>query len=146
MATLGTIGEFPDLVKDLFLTKSKNDADAIAIKFYVRGKPWVVTIDEEMLFKESNPKLVFGKPAADEKALWAAILEKAWAKLKGNYIISGGGLIENGIRHLVGIPVFRYETSEITTNSDAEAAFDILVAADAANYLMGAGTGGTNDG
>ena len=45
MATLGTIGEFPDLVKDLFLTKSKNDADAIAIKFYVRGKPWVVTID-----------------------------------------------------------------------------------------------------
>ena len=50
IATLGSMGEFPDLVKNLFLTKQKNDADAIAIKFYVRGKPWVVTINEEMLF------------------------------------------------------------------------------------------------
>jgi len=47
--------------------------------------------------------------------MWAAIMEKAWAKLKGNYLIAEGGLLENGLHYLVGIPVFRYSTADITT-------------------------------
>ena len=47
--------------------------------------------------------------------MWAAIMEKAWAKLKGNYLIAEGGLVENGLHYLVGIPVIRISTADITT-------------------------------
>ena len=146
MATLGSMGEFPQLVRDLFVTPTKNDADAIAIRFYIRGKPWVVTVNEEMLYYGSTtPRLKFAQEANDNKAMWAAIMEKAWAKMKGNYLNAEGGLVENGIHHLVGIPVVRYSTSSITSPTEADAAYDVLVAADAANYLMGAGTAGSGN-
>lgn len=78
--------------------------------------------------------------------MWAAILEKAWAKVKGNYINADGGLIENGITSLTGAPVFRYQTSAITSTAEATAMFNQIKAADAANYIMGSGTaGGGND-
>jgi len=73
------------------------------------------------------------------------LLEKAWAKVKGNYINSEGGLVENGLHSLVGVPVFRYETTFITSQDDAEIAFEILRSADAAGYLMGAGTAGSGN-
>lgn len=139
------MGEFPNHVKNLFLTQEKNDADAMAIRFYIRGKPWVVTIDESMLFMYTNPRLKFAQPANDEKSMWGAIMEKAWAKMKGNYLIAEGGLVENGLHYLVGIPVFRYYTSEISDTTAAESLFDTLVAADAANYLMGFGTAGSGN-
>lgn len=93
----------------------------------------------------SNPRLKFAQPAADNNAMWGAIMEKAWAKMKGNYLISEGGLVENGLHYLVGIPAERYYTSAITSQAEADALWDILVAADAANYLMGVGTAGSGD-
>lgn len=50
MASLGSIGEFPDHVKSMFVTNTTNAANAMAIRFYIRGKPWIVTVDESMLF------------------------------------------------------------------------------------------------
>ena len=61
-----------------------------------------------MLFAYTNPRLVFAKPAADEKALWGAIIEKAWAKMKGNYLMAEGGFVVNGIHYLTGVPAFYY--------------------------------------
>lgn len=66
MASLSCIGEFPDLVKNVFVTQTTNDAKAIAVRFYIRGKPWVLTIDEKLLFVgTSNPYLKFSKSSAD---------------------------------------------------------------------------------
>jgi len=45
--------------------------------------------------------------------MWAAVLEKAWAKVKGNYVISEFGFFENGINALTGTPVIRYATNDI---------------------------------
>lgn len=78
--------------------------------------------------------------------MWAAILEKAWAKVKGNYINADGGLTVNGLNALIGVPTFYYSTSSITSQAEAEVMYDTLLAADAANYLMSATTaGGGND-
>ena len=93
----------------------------------------------------TNPYLKFSKESADDNAMWAAIIEKAWAKMKGNYLIAEGGLVENGFHYLVGIPAFRYYTSDITDTTAARSMWDTLSAADAANYLMGLGTAGTGD-
>ena len=39
-------------------------------------------------------------------AMWAPVLEKAWAKVKGSYAIAGnGGLTANGMRAILGVPV-----------------------------------------
>jgi hypothetical protein len=79
--------------------------------------------------------------------MWAAILEKAWAKVKGNYEAAEGGFTVSGLRSITGAPVFTYKTSAIGTGSGLtmDATFDLLKAANDANYPMGAGTIGSGD-
>jgi Calpain family cysteine protease len=36
---------------------------------------------------------VFAGPSKDRNSIWAAIFEKAWAKMKGNYLITESGYI-----------------------------------------------------
>ena len=69
------------------------------------------------------------------------MLEKAWAKVKGNYLMADGGFMENGIRSLIGSPVFHYRTE----NEDVDATFELMKTANTLNYVMGAGTDGTAD-
>ena len=70
------------------------------------------------------------------------MLEKAWAKIKGNYELARGGFVSNGLRALIGSPVFRYRTSSL----DADTVFDMLQSANSLNYIMGAGTIRTSSG
>ena len=42
------------------------------------------------------------------------MLEKAWAKVKGNYLNSEGGIVKNGLRSLTGLPVYSYPTADLT--------------------------------
>ena len=51
MAAMGALGEFPELIRDTFITREKNSAGITAVRFYIRGKPWVVTVDDYMLFR-----------------------------------------------------------------------------------------------
>lgn len=113
-ASMGAIAEFPDLVKNVFITKEKNDVGIYAFKFYVRGKPWIITVDDYFLFKtNSNGERV---PAfaylGKNNQYWGMLLEKAWAKLKGNYESADGGFVENGLRSLIGCPVMSYRTAQ----------------------------------
>jgi hypothetical protein len=49
--------------------------------------------------------------------MWAPILEKAWAKVKGGYERSGqGGFTQNGLRAVIGSPIFSYVIKEIGTS------------------------------
>jgi hypothetical protein len=64
-----------------------------------------------------NIHLHFAK-LGENNSIWSALLEKAWAKLKGTYQHADGGFLTNGIRALTGMPVFTYETSEETNFAD----------------------------
>jgi hypothetical protein len=55
---MGAVAEFPDLIKSVFLTKERNSAGIYAVRLYIRGKPWVITLDDEFLFRGST--FVFG--------------------------------------------------------------------------------------
>lgn len=70
--------------------------------------------------------------------MWGSILEKAWSKVRGNYIRANGDTVENGISALTGVPVFSYKTEKITTDGDVDAAYSVLKAAEDAHYIMGA--------
>jgi hypothetical protein len=107
------------------------------VRFYIRGKPWLVTVDDIFLFKNLNePKLYFSKVNSDN-SMWSAIVEKAWAKMKGSYTSADTGFNVNGLRALTGSPVFTYKTKEIT---DAHESWLQLKEADENNYLMTSAT------
>lgn len=53
-ASLASIAEFPGLVQNVFVTTEKNDAGIYAFRFYIRGKPWIVTVDDYFLFYTST--------------------------------------------------------------------------------------------
>ena len=56
----------------------------IGIKFLIRNKPWIITIDDNFLF-DANNQLIFAQPGIN-LAMWPPIIEKAWAKAIGNYV------------------------------------------------------------
>ena len=141
---MNALSEFDDLLKNVFLTQEKNNAGIYAVKLYVRGKPWIITVDDEMMFYEQQP--YFAMPG-DNGSLWGPILEKAFAKAIGSYAAANGGYTATGIRALTGVPVFDYYWSFLNmTESDNPAVWSVLKAADDLNYILGAGTIGVDTG
>lgn len=138
---MSAIAEWPDLIKEAFVTQSKNDAGIYGVNFYIRGKPWTITVDDYLLFSGySNPTLVFG--AASNDVLWPAILEKAWAKMKGNYHLISGGFVANGLKSLTGAPVFYFMTGSTLTDDEV---YELISEGEELDYPMGAGTEGSTD-
>ena len=43
---MGTVAEVPALVDDVFVTDEKNAAGIYGVRFYIRGKPWVIDVDD----------------------------------------------------------------------------------------------------
>ena len=44
------VAEFPKLIKDIFLTEKKYRVGISAVKLFIRGKPWVIDVDDKLLF------------------------------------------------------------------------------------------------
>ena len=112
LAALSAVAMYPNKIKDLFVTDEIIKDGIIGVKLYVRGKPWVISLDEWFLWKyPNNPTLVFAKSYQDATgiALWPVILEKAWAKVNGFYGNLAGGFVQSGLRALTGVPVISYD-------------------------------------
>mmetsp|Transcript_1826 Transcript_1826/g.2452 ORF Transcript_1826/g.2452 Transcript_1826/m.2452 type:complete len:172 (+) Transcript_1826:642-1157(+) len=77
--------------------------------------------------------------------MWAPIIEKAWAKIKGNYEMADGGFVATGLKTITGSPVFLYKITDIGTKYTLDEAFTLLSDADALNYILAAGTGSGSD-
>jgi hypothetical protein len=45
------------------------------------------------------------------------MFEKAWAKIKGNYAQANGGYVIEGMRGLIGVPSFEYNTAFLLNNT-----------------------------
>jgi len=113
ISALSAVAEWPTLITDMFLTGTDMDAvnaGLLGIRFYIRGKPWVISIDDKLFFTSEygGKVLKFNQPDKTTSNMWAPILEKAWAKVKGNYESSEGGFAPSGLRAITGSPVFTY--------------------------------------
>lgn len=74
--------------------------------------------------------------------MWAAILEKAWAKVKGSYGNADGGYMDTGLRSLTGAPSI---WTSFCSHDEVDGVFNQIKAGEEADYIMGAGTDGDND-
>ena len=76
-------------VTDLFLTKEVNESGIYAVRFIINGEYKIITVDDYFVVNTDT-----GLPAftmSTKPLIWPLILEKAWAKLNGNFesIITG---------------------------------------------------------
>ena len=74
--------DIPSRVKGLFVNSAYSSEGLFAINLYIRGKRRVVTIDDYLPFVNGN--LIFNRKTSDAD-FWAVLLEKAFAKINGNY-------------------------------------------------------------
>jgi calpain-12 len=108
------------------------------LRFFIRGKPWIVTIDDEVLTYDGNLNFAM---LGESKNLWAPLMEKAFAKMKGNYATANGGFVPNGLRSLVGCPISDYLSED---QADYSLVWSEMKAADELDYILGAGTIGSD--
>jgi hypothetical protein len=110
MSVLSALAEWPDLVRNIFLTVNKNKAGIFGAWVFIRGKPWVITVDDSLLFNSSG-NLIFAQLSQNKKSIWGAVLEKVWAKALGNYLKASDGAMTTAIKALTGFPTSIYQTS-----------------------------------
>ena len=76
-----------------------------------------------------------------DMSLWGTILEKAFAKLVGNYLHTSAGLMAYGVRRIIGGPYEYFDHPE----SNAEELWKELTAHEGSADVISAGTSGGND-
>ena len=134
MSAASSLAEWPNLVKNIFLTPNKNAAGIFGIQLYIRGKPYHISLDDNIMFYNSSGygfAPVYAKLSDDKTAAWSIVIEKVWAKVLGNYLKIAGGSPEYAVRAFTGVPTFR--TSISTTSNpafDPAVTFAIVSAAD----------------
>jgi calpain-15 len=142
MTALAGIAEWPQLVKKLLLTHTKNSAGIFGVTFYIKGKPTVISVDDLLLYNSLDQKPYFAKLSDGGTSIWGAVVEKAFAKVLGNYLKINLGHISNGFRILTGNPVFTYD---LKSNKNPGSIFNYLSSAEKLNFIMAAGTGSGDD-
>jgi len=107
LSALSAIAEFPSRIISLFITKKTTRAGAYCVRFTVKGLPKEVIIDDyfpchEEQDDEGNEELelIFSRPKGAE--LWVLLLEKAWAKLYGDYIVTEVGFMDEAFEYILG--------------------------------------------
>ena len=139
LAALSSLAEFPEKVRQMFVTTEVNKAGIYMVIFYLNGQETPVIIDDHLPVNRN------GKPAfatCRDAELWVSLLEKAWAKLHGTYARTEGGLPCFAASHIMGVPSESYSHDAI---EDSEDFFNMLLSADRRNFLMMAASHGQGE-
>ena len=97
--------EFPELFDRVFVTKNANAAGMYLFNVYIRGVPTVVAIDD--FLPTYRKSLIYTKVSAD-KSTWVPLLEKAFAKVMGNYENIEGGNHAEAFKFLSNAPATKF--------------------------------------
>jgi len=124
MVAASAMAEKPKRLEKIFLNKEKNDNGMYAVNLYTLGVPHTVVVDDilplSIVTNEDGKReyaTVFSH-VADDGSLWGAILEKAFAKLHGNYSHLIAGDPREASRALNGSPSIHFSHSHPKVNED----------------------------
>lgn len=138
LAAMASLAENPALVKRLFITDEYNEFGIYQLRICKNGEWVVVTVDDYI------PCTLKGGPMFSSNRgneLWVVLLEKAYAKLHGNYWQLRAGYVSHGMMDLSGCPTFRFGFPQERQNYSAIAQYadrlwDILIKGDKYGHIM----------
>ena len=112
MTAVSAIAEKPERVEKMFLnTLNAIEAKGIyGVNMYALGVPHTIIVDDYIPMYEGGGNVFAGIP--DDKSVWGAIIEKAFAKLYGNYYHVEAGTATMAARTLIGGPWEEFEHTD----------------------------------
>mmetsp|Transcript_6708 Transcript_6708/g.11902 ORF Transcript_6708/g.11902 Transcript_6708/m.11902 type:complete len:793 (+) Transcript_6708:3340-5718(+) len=141
MCALSALAERPDLVKRLFLISEANAEGIYRVRFCKDGE-WIdVTIDDYFpCFPNAGP--IFSRSQGNE--LWVLLLEKAYAKIHGSYMLLRGGWAAEGMSDLTGCPTenIEFEKEDAKRKIAQDKLWPYLLTCDVEGALISASTRG----
>jgi calpain-15 len=141
MCALASLAERPKLVENIFITKEKNKEGVYRLKFCKNGNWEEVTVDDHFPCQPfSGP--IFSRAHGNE--MWVLLLEKAYAKLHGNYWTLRGGYANEGMIDLTGCPSTNYDFTKpkVIKMIENGELFNEMLKFDEQGYLLSASTPG----
>eukprot|EP00054_Salpingoeca_dolichothecata_P008770 m.49733 g.49733 ORF g.49733 m.49733 type:complete len:845 (+) comp17946_c0_seq3:46-2580(+) len=109
LCALAALAEFPDLIRRAFLNAS-NSAGVYDIVLYPEGQRQVFRLDDYFPCTPGEGP-VYARNVGPE--LWVMLLEKAYAKARGQYSRLDGGLPYYAFLDLTGFPAVRYDLKKM---------------------------------
>ena len=111
LAAVANLCKFPELILNLFKTKTLNEDGYYEIIFYIDGIKQIVIIDDYIPVLKFTNQPYFAK--FHENKIWVILLEKAWAKINGGYVNAILGKSSEAFEILTGIGSVSYFLSNI---------------------------------
>ena len=90
LSAVGSLCKFTHYIDRLFLTKERTKEHLYGVYIFLNGTWKLVIIDDYLPYTGKKFKK-FAFSSSGGKELWVALLEKAWAKINGNYAKIGCG-------------------------------------------------------
>ena len=100
LSAISSLAVYPEKIMDLFLTKEVNEQGVFAVQLYREGRRIEVVVDNHLPSRHHEPYFA----RSHGKQLWVMILEKAYAKLHGNYQAISTGFPSDALTDLSGAP------------------------------------------
>ncbi len=118
LGTFSTMGMNPELLKNLIVHDGLKYGFAV-FQFFKNGRWQFVTVDSRIPYNITTKTPLYGH-CADPQEFWVPLIEKAYAKLHGNYEILNEGRIEEALVDMTGGVAEKYDL----TRADTKAAVD----------------------
>ena len=93
-------------------------------RFSKHGSWFYVLVDDRLPFRQKEP--LFSRTHGLDKVpqIWAALIEKAYAKLHGSYFALSLGFVDDALEDLTSWPTEKIQTSKFAAKLDADGAAD----------------------
>jgi len=118
LGTFSTMGMNPQLLKNLIVHDGIKSGFAV-FQFFKNGRWQIVTVDTRIPYNMTTKTPLYGY-CAEPQEFWVPLIEKAYAKLHGNYEILNEGQIGEALVDMTGGVAEKYDL----TKPDIKAAVD----------------------
>ena len=141
LSVVGSLCKFPKMIENLFYFKEKTKEHLYGIYFYINGIKKLVLIDDYLPYVGVGFKQ-FAMSKSEENEIWVALIEKAWAKVNGNYIRIGCGGSPNEVFDVL---TEAYSEEVTVKAASKDAIWAKLVDGQKKGFVMTAGTSASED-
>ena len=106
LSVIAGLAEFPHRLKKIFQQSESNKYGVYALNLYLNGKPKEVIVDDYFPCEHDKLEPLFAKPMGKE--IWVLILEKAWSKMFGSYLVNEIEVLHEAMEDIFPAPALGY--------------------------------------